>query len=69
MKNEEILHTVKDERNILCKTTRKVNSIGHIFRMNCFLKRIIDGKKAGAIEVTGRKGRRCKLPLKRQDAM
>jgi hypothetical protein len=41
---------------------RKANWIGHILRMNCLLKRVIEGKIEGRIEVTGRRGiRRKKL--------
>jgi len=34
------------------------NWIGHILRKNCFLKKFIEGKKEGRIEVTRRRGRR-----------
>jgi hypothetical protein len=37
---------------------RKPNSIGHIFGRNCLLKRVIEGKINGGIEVTGRRGRK-----------
>jgi hypothetical protein len=37
---------------------RKANWIGHIFRRNCLLQRVIEGKIQGRIEVTGRQGRR-----------
>jgi hypothetical protein len=32
--------------------------IGHIFRRNCLLQWVIEGKIKGRIEVTGRRGRR-----------
>jgi hypothetical protein len=41
---------------------RKANWIGHIFRRNCLLRQVIEGKIKGAIKVTGRLGgRRRKL--------
>jgi hypothetical protein len=49
-----ILHTVKG---------RKGNWIGHILRGNWLLKQVIEGKIAGRIEVTRRRGRRRKQLL------
>jgi len=41
MKNEEVLHRVKEERNILrALKRRKVNWIGHILRRDFRLKHI-----------------------------
>jgi hypothetical protein len=40
----EVIHRVKEERNILHTTKRKAYWIGHILRRNCFLKQIIEGK-------------------------
>jgi len=40
----EVIHRVKEERNILYTIKRKVYWIGHIFRRNCFLKHVIEGK-------------------------
>jgi hypothetical protein len=37
--------------------------IGHILRRNCLLKEVIEGKINGRIEVTRRRGRRCKKLL------
>jgi hypothetical protein len=55
----EVLHRVKEERNILhAIQMRQANWIGHILRRNCLLKHIIEVKLEGAIEVTGRRGRR-----------
>ena len=55
MRNEEVLLRVKEQRNILHEISkRKSNWIGHIFRRNCLLKRVIEGKIKGVIEVTGR---------------
>jgi len=36
----------------------KANWIGHILRRKCLLKRVIEGKIKGGIEVRGRQGRR-----------
>jgi hypothetical protein len=48
MRNEEVLHRVKEERNILYTIKRrKANWIGHILRRNCLLKHVIDGKLEG----------------------
>ena len=57
-----ILHTVNS----------RANRIGHMLCRNCRLKQVIDGKIEGRIEVTGRRGRRCKkllddLKEKKQD--
>jgi hypothetical protein len=58
VKNEELLYRVKEERNILHKMKRrKANWIGHILRMNCLLKYIIEGLREEGIEVTGVQGR------------
>jgi hypothetical protein len=59
VRNEEVLLSVKEQRNILheiCK--RKANWIGHILRRNCLPQQVIEGKIKGVIEVTGRRGRR-----------
>jgi hypothetical protein len=59
-----VLHTVKEERNIIQTiNTRKANWIGHILRKNCLLKHIIKGNMEGGIEVTGRQERRRKQLL------
>jgi hypothetical protein len=59
VRNEEVLHRVKKERNILHKIKRrKANWIGHILRRNCLLKHVVEGKIEGRIEVTRRRGRR-----------
>jgi hypothetical protein len=48
-----------EQRNILHEISkRKANWIGHILRRNCLLKQVIGGKIKGAIEMTGRRGRR-----------
>ena len=64
VRNEEVLLTVKEQRNILHEISkRKANWIGHIFRRNCLLQRVIEGKIKGGIEVTGRRGRRRRRRL------
>jgi hypothetical protein len=57
--NEGVLLTVKEERDILHEISKlKANWIGHILRRNCLLRRVIEEKIKGGIEVTGRRGRR-----------
>jgi len=59
VRNEEVLLRVNEQRNILHEISkRKANWIGHILCRNCLLQRVIEGKLKGAIEVTGRRGRR-----------
>jgi hypothetical protein len=61
VRNEEVLHRVKEEMNIVHTIKRrKANWIGHILRRNCLLKHVIEGKLDGRIEMTGRRGRRRK---------
>jgi hypothetical protein len=62
--NEEVLHRVKEERNIVRTIKRrKANWIGHILRRNCLLKHVIEGTLEGRMEMTGRRGRRRKQLL------
>ena len=64
VRNEEVLHRVKEQRNILHEIRkRKANWIGHILRRNCLLKQVIEGKIKGETEVTRRQGRRRKKLL------
>jgi hypothetical protein len=64
VRNEEVLHRVKEERNILHKIKRrKANWIGHILRRNCLLKHVIEGKLEERIKMMGRRGRRRKQLL------
>jgi hypothetical protein len=63
VKNEEVLHRVKEERNILQTMKRTANWIGHILRRNCLLKYVTEGKLEGRIEMTGRRGRKSKQLL------
>jgi hypothetical protein len=45
VRNEEVLHSVKEEGNIVHTIKRrKVNWIGHILRRNCLLKHVTEGK-------------------------
>jgi hypothetical protein len=64
VRNEEVLHRVKEERNILRTIKRrKAKWIGHILRRNCLLKHVIEEKLEGRIEMMGRRGRRRKQLL------
>ena len=64
VRNEEVLLTVEEQRNILHEIRKqKANWIGHILRRNCLLQRVIEGKIKGGIEVTGRRGRKCRKLL------
>jgi len=59
VRNEAVLLRVKEQRNILHEISkRKANWIGHILRRNCLLRRVIEGKIKGVMEVAGRRGRR-----------
>jgi hypothetical protein len=54
VRNDEVLQSVKEERNIVQTIKRrKAKWIGHILRRNCLLKHVIEGK----IERRGRGGR------------
>jgi hypothetical protein len=55
VRNEEVLHRVKEEKNILHKITRR--------KANCLLKDVIEGTLEGRIEMTGRRVRRRKQLL------
>jgi len=59
VRKEEALLRANKQRNIVREISkRKANWIGHILRRNCLLKRVIEGKVKGGIEVTGIRGRR-----------
>ena len=59
MRNEELLLSVNEQRNILHEIRKwKANWIGHILRRNCLLKQVIEGKINGEMEVARRRGRR-----------
>ena len=54
MRNEEVLHREKEEMNVLqTMRRRKANCMGQFLHGNCLLKRIIEGKIEGRIEVIG----------------
>jgi hypothetical protein len=64
VRNEEILQRVEKERNILQTIKgKKADWIGHVFRRNCLIKHGIEGKIKRRIEMTGRRGRRCRKLL------
>ena len=63
VKNGEVLHGVKEDRNILYTVKqRKANLIGHRLRWNCFIRQVIEGK----MEEKKRRGRRHKRILDAQ---
>jgi hypothetical protein len=48
-------YRVKEDRNILHRIIRrKFNWIGLIWRRNCLLKHVIEGKTEGRIQVSGK---------------
>jgi len=48
VRNEEVLLTVKEKRNILHEINIwKANWIGHILHRNCLLQQVIEGKLKG----------------------
>ena len=64
VRNEDVLLTVNEQRNILHEIRKqKGNWIGHILCRNCLLKQVIEEKIKGEMEVTRRRGRRCKKLL------
>jgi hypothetical protein len=64
VRNGEVLLGVKEQRNILREISKwKANWIGHILCRNCLLRQVIEGNIKGGIEVTGRRGRRCRKLL------
>jgi hypothetical protein len=53
VRNEEVLHRVKEEWKILHTIIRrKANWIGHILCRNCLLKHVIEGKLEGRVDMT-----------------
>ena len=59
VRNEEVLYGVKEASDVLRTVIRrKANWIGDILRRNCLLKQVVEGKREGRVEVTGRRGRR-----------
>ena len=64
VRNEEVLHRVKEQRNIIHKVKRrKANWISHILCRNCLLRHFTEGKVEGLIKVTEGRGRTCKQLL------
>jgi len=60
VKNEEVLRGVKEERNILLTVKRrKANSIGHIWRRDCLLKRVTEGKNRRNDRSEGKKRKKA----------
>jgi hypothetical protein len=54
VRNEEVLHRVKEERNIVHTIKRrKANWIGNILRRNCLLKHVIEGNLEGRTDGRG----------------
>jgi hypothetical protein len=50
MRNEEVLHRVKEERNIPHSIERRKNNwTCHILSRNCLLKHVIERKTEGGI--------------------
>jgi hypothetical protein len=64
VRNQQVLLRVKEQRDIPHEILkRKANWICHIFRRNCLLKQVIEGKIKGEMEVRRRRGRRRKKLL------
>jgi len=64
VRNEEVSHTVREERNVVQTVKRwKANWFGHTLRRNCLLNHVIEGKIQGRIGLTGIGGRRRKQLL------
>ena len=60
LRNEEVLHRVKEERNIVHTIKRReAIRIGDILCRKCPIKHVIEGKIEGIV-VTRRQGRRRK---------
>jgi hypothetical protein len=56
VRNEEILHTVREEGSIQHDMKRrKANWIDHILHRNCHLNHVVKRIMEGRIEVTGRR--------------
>jgi len=64
VRNEEVLHRVNEERNILHTIRkRKANYIGHSLCRNWLMKHVIERKVDGSIKVKGRRERMRKQLL------
>jgi hypothetical protein len=61
---KKVLQKAKEEMNSLHTIKRrKTNLIGHIWRRNCLLIHVVEGKIKESTEGTGRRGRRRKKLL------
>ena len=59
MRNKEVLHAVKEGRNMLHKITRrKGNYFGHSLHRNFLLKHITEGKIKGGMDRSDKKMRK-----------
>jgi len=63
VRNKELLKKTKEKNNIHTINWRKANWFCDLFRGNCFLKHVIEGKTERRTEVPGRWGRKCKQLL------
>ena len=64
VRNEEVLHRVKEERNIIHTIKRrKPNWSCHVLRRNGLVEDVIEGKIEERIQMTGRQGERHKQLL------
>jgi hypothetical protein len=64
VRKEEVLLSIKEERNILHEISkRKSNWIGHMLRRNCLLQRVIESKLKGGIDMTRKRERSCRKLL------
>jgi len=53
VKNEDVLRQSQEEKEYPTYSKRKANGAGHILRRNFLLKRVIEEKIEGKIEVNG----------------
>ena len=64
VRNEEVLLRVNEQRIILHEIRKwKANWTDHNVRRNCLLKKVIEGKIKGEMEVARKRGRRLKKLL------
>jgi hypothetical protein len=54
VRNEDVLHRVKEEVSSLHTIKRTANWIGHILHKNCLIKHVIEGTLEGRREIMGR---------------
>jgi len=59
VRTAEVERRVKEVGNIL-RTGGELGWVGHILRGNCLLRHVIERKREGRVDVTGRRGRRRK---------